>query len=253
MLDGDAVQAIGEYAQSALDAVSRIALIDGVEYSTTPLHDTRHPEPVIEPVRLSTLSGLVAYTRALLSSEQRSPGEPPIFHVESASRVSLVSQPFGRFRQREFYASAKNAAPASAGHLGFAFGKWLGRESFVISLQALFEPTDDLVRVQRVLGTITSESGATTRDDGVTQRVEVKAGLSMVGSADIPNPVVLRPHRTFPEVGQPASPFVLRVREDRNQIDAALFEADGGAWEVDAIARIELWLQGQVPNAIILG
>ena len=45
----------------------------------------------------------------------------------------------------------------------------------------------------------------------------------------VPNPVTLRPFRTFIEVEQPESKFIFRMREGGR---CAIFEADGahGSW-----------------------
>jgi hypothetical protein len=64
----------------------------------------------------------------------------------------------------------------------------------------------------------------------------------------IQNPVWLKPFRTFTEVDQPASPFVVRIREDCGSIDVALFEADGGSWRNDARYLIKEFLNFQINN-----
>ena len=53
----------------------------------------------------------------------------------------------------------------------------------------------------------------------------------------------LTPLRTFYEVEQPTSPFVLRFNEDA---EAALFEGDGGAWQLRAVENIKNWLTAQL-------
>lgn len=55
----------------------------------------------------------------------------------------------------------------------------------------------------------------------------------------MPNPIPLRPYRTFSEVEQPQSPFVFRVKPDgQGEVRMALFEADGKAWEHTSICSI---------------
>ncbi len=59
---------------------------------------------------------------------------------------------------------------------------------------------------------------------------------------------MLAPFRTFSEIAQPESPFVLRMKQ-RNPTpesliaDSALIEADGGAWRPVAIAAIGAYLR----------
>ena len=60
----------------------------------------------------------------------------------------------------------------------------------------------------------------------------LKTGVANLAKAKAPNPVMLRPYRTFAEVEQPASQFVFRI--DKNA-EMALFSADGGKWHLNAI------------------
>lgn len=66
---------------------------------------------------------------------------------------------------------------------------------------------------------------------------------------------MLRPYRTFREVEQPASRFVLRLQSGQGDgmPKAALFEADGGAWRLTAIEAIARWLRtAQMPDALAI-
>ena len=60
-----------------------------------------------------------------------------------------------------------------------------------------------------------------------------------------PDPVLLAPFRTFPEIDQVPSQFIFRMRENRG-VEMALFEADGGAWEMETIQRIKIYLESQI-------
>ena len=74
----------------------------------------------------------------------------------------------------------------------------------------------------------------------MSQRVTAKTGVATVGNANVPNPVALKPFRTFVEVGQPESEFILRLKEGAQ---VGLFQADGGAWELNAMANIAEYLE----------
>ena len=81
----------------------------------------------------------------------------------------------------------------------------------------------------------------------------VAAGITRVAEAPVPNPIKLRPYRTFLEVEQPASLFVFRLRENKEAgIQAALFEADGGMWENLARLKIKDFLHERLADKIIL-
>ena len=80
-------------------------------------------------------------------------------------------------------------------------------------------------------------------DDGVTQTVSSASGVVLVKEEKIPNPVTLAPFRTFSEIEQPESSFVLRVN-DRGRV--GLFEADGGSWRNTAMLRIKEYLDNHL-------
>ena len=63
----------------------------------------------------------------------------------------------------------------------------------------------------------------------------------------VPNPCRLRPIRTFTEVEQPASLFVFRLEQGSNEtVTGALFEADGGAWKLEAMSNIKRYLDEEL-------
>jgi hypothetical protein len=58
----------------------------------------------------------------------------------------------------------------------------------------------------------------------------MRAGVHLKDQEKIQPRVKLAPYRTFPEVKQALSQFVLRARNQGETIELALFEADGGRW-----------------------
>ena len=80
-------------------------------------------------------------------------------------------------------------------------------------------------------------------DDGVSQAATIKTGVASVNDVKVPNPVVLAPFRTFPEISQPESKFIFRMQSGPR---AALFEADGGAWRNEAMMKIKACLEEQL-------
>jgi hypothetical protein len=55
----------------------------------------------------------------------------------------------------------------------------------------------------------------------------------------VPNPIQLKPFRTFPEVDQPEGMFVLRMKTGGL---ATLIVCDGNAWKLEAVKRLREWL-----------
>ena len=61
---------------------------------------------------------------------------------------------------------------------------------------------------------MTDEKSVSTNDNGVTQTVEARQGVALNALAQVKPRVLLRPFRTFLEVEQPESEFLLRVDPD---------------------------------------
>ncbi len=65
-------------------------------------------------------------------------------------------------------------------------------------------------------------SEATSMVDGAAQSVEVKTEIASKAIKMFPNPVILRPYRTFIEVEQPASQFIFSVRSENGKMQCPL-------------------------------
>ena len=75
------------------------------------------------------------------------------------------------------------------------------------------------------------KNSVTSEDNGVTQTVEARKGIALKAREQVKPRVPLCPFRTFLEVEQPESEFLVRMREGG---EIGLFEADGGMWKLDA-------------------
>jgi hypothetical protein len=119
---------------------------------------------------------------------------------------------------------------------GFPFDQWLPVADFIPMAYSTFLETEDLTTILKVVGNIKTENGVHAADDGVTQTVTAKTGIARVeDGVAIKNPVLLRPYRTFLDIEQPKSAFVVRLKDD---LRVKLFEADGGVWRNAAIRKI---------------
>lgn len=131
----------------------------------------------------------------------------------------------------------------------FYFNRFINQEEFCINMQSKFidDTATDRALLLKFAGTVESGTLAEYGDDGVTQKATVKTGIASKGDAIVPNPVKLKPYRTFLEVDQPASEFVFRMKQDKyDGVLCALFEADGGAWKMEATERIKKYLESEL-------
>lgn len=209
----------------------------GNTYSTSDL--TRlDKEEFVDPIQVRSLSGLVDYIKSNFDHEREL-----MVHVASPTTVRVFDS-LNRDNDRRTYISAQAMLPE------IQFERYLNRENFNVMLQACFVDSIYKGTVLKFVSSIIEENSVAQNDDGISQRVTAKTGIATRGEVDVPNPVSLKPFRTFVEVAQPESEFVLRLREGGQ---VGLFEADGGAWELNAMANIKGHLESELEGLIELG
>lgn len=186
-----------------------------------------------KPVEIGTLTGFSGY----IESEVDPDFLDGVIHVISPNEVTLFTKLTDNSMARPVLIRSTYQEPFRM------FGQWMELESFIISLQSQFVKTETSTDLLKLIGNIKDGTVTTRTDDGIGQDVTVKTGITKVEQVTIPNPIHLKPFRTFPEVDQPASPFVFRMKSGRDGLmpQCALFEADGGAWKMTAIQNILAW------------
>ncbi len=205
---------------------------DSNEYNLQELNPRKYA-PILE---LQTLKSLVDY---LKSDNDFIGGHRLVVVVESYQKVSVYDQADIEYGKRPQLVSVKATVPV------IPFSNWRDQEEFNIMLQSMFINDADRNLVLDFASHLKIEKGAEAQDNGVTQTVTVRDGVASLAQAKTPNPVTLRPYRTFNEVEQPASQFVFRVNKSAN---LALFEADGGKWKLDAVKNISDYLKTELAN-----
>lgn len=208
-----------------------VEVYNGEFYSDKPLHRVETYIPKADCVRVRTLTSLLDYIKGHIDRM----AEKMIVAVESPTTVSLYSQ-LDDNRDREYLMVAEAFLPS------FYFNQFMDQESFCIAIQSKFIQNQDRDLLLKFAGTVESGTVAQYGDDGVTQKATIKTGLASKGEAILPNPVRLKPFRTFLEIDQPESDFIFRMREGRG-VECAIYEADGGAWQIEAMQRIKTYLQ----------
>lgn len=214
--------------------------VNGRTFASKQIH-TVAKDIVASGMRCSTLDAVCQYLNANIDSLDYN----MIVHVESPTSVKVYSQLNGD-RNRENVISAEAILPE------FPFGHFLDREDFNIQMQTKFvQEGTDYVSILSYVGTAEHGTIQQYSDDGVSQKAVVKTGLTQKEECLVPNPVTLRPYRTFVEVEQPESLFVFRMADARGDgIQAALFEADGKSWRNAAMKNIQMYLEDQLGNLI---
>ena len=196
-------------------------------------------DPVVpDAYEFFTLDGLIDYIRE--NTEGLIPDDPDkrlILQVVDHKHVRLMSHPSENHKKRHVIAECTAHTPR------IVFDSYLDTERFNTMLLSNFIETDSRETLFKVVSAMTKEQSCNTTDDGVSQVITVKQGVSMAANVTFKNPVPLKPIRTFAEVDQPESNFTLRVNDSA---DVALFEADGGVWMNTAVALIRDYLNNNL-------
>lgn len=152
-------------------------------------------------------------------------------------------QPEARFFRQVYYEARATDVP------GFTEG-YREQEKAIIELRSKFVPSEGTEYLLDLLSRISKESNVASNDNGVSQTVEARQGISLKATVQIKPRVPLRPFRTFQEVEQPESEFLLRLNEAG---DVGLFEADGGMWKLRARETVKAFLENALEAEIAAG
>jgi hypothetical protein len=226
-----------------------------LEYTDKPLSLILAPQD--DSVVVTTLSGLSDLIKADVGQAASIPSRL-VLHIDTPTSVRLLERDPDKWGRRQIVASAvfpKSITP-------FRFGAWHDPENFIIGVQSGFQSffvdatagqmASDLDYVLKVASNITAESSTINADDGISQNVTLQKGIALKDAATLKGRVKLAPYRTFTEIAQVVSDFVFRVRTDGDDATLALFEADGGRWQLEAAKAIADWLTEKTTGIPIL-
>jgi len=195
-------------------------------------------ESTAETLKVRNLSGIIDYLTNDFDKKL-----PVLIHVESPTQVNVLTG-FNRDLNRSGLVVATALLP------DIQFGRYYDIESFNILLQSCFVETDTRGHLLKIVGNVRDENVTSYGDDGTSQQVTAKTGVATVEQVKLPNPVWLKPFRTFVEIEQPETAFVFRMKDGPS---AALFEADGGAWKIIAIREIKQYLTESLSKRVEAG
>lgn len=232
------------------DFPAEIVTFDGKAYirNGSNLFPLKLEEP--DTIKVTTLTGLVDYLKTNVDKHDLA---GLLCHIENPTTVTILSNLRGDHSQRFSFIQAKADLPS------MMFGSFVDSERFNVWVQSCFtenspeegqelKPTAKAL-ILKFVGNVQCDAVQTVGDDGVSQRIQVKTGVANVENVVLPNPVELRPYRTFVEVEQPASKFVFRAKEGPH---FALFEADGGTWKREAMRNIKRFMEFEVEGLNII-
>lgn len=122
-------------------------------------------------------------------------------------------------------------------------------EEMQIALRTRFQETADMPYIQKLLSDISTGAKITFNDNGIATTVVTKKGIDLQANEAIKPIIGLRPYRTFQEIDQPESVFLIRI----NERGISFIEADGGMWKLKARETIKAFLEDKLANEINAG
>lgn len=225
----DAINRILDLANVG-ERICHITDSTGVEqsYADKELHPIRpHRLPTQKQIIVTTLTGVTDW---LLSEDGKEAREKCIVHVHDHKKVTVYSSPDSYYRERHQFIEATSLNDE------FDFGRFMSVEDFVINASCKFVMDDALKNVIKVVSSLRATDVIQVEDDGISQKLTATRELNRIGEVKLEPFQILRPFRTFREIEQPESRFLLRIKRNGDELPrVALFNADNAEWKLVAM------------------
>ena len=217
---------------------NKIYEIEGRNYSDNDLVLVEAPRYAPSTI---TVNGISSITE-LIKTEIEKLNAPLFVEVEAYNKIGVYSTYDDRMKRQHVYEAVSDVPR-------FEFG-WKEHNAAMISFRSQFIQNEGVDYILDLLAKITNDNSVSTEDNGLSQQVEVRQGIALKAKQTVKPIIKLTPYRTFLEIEQPESEFLLRLDEDGR---IGLFEADGGMWKLEAKKRIALELNCRLEELITAG
>lgn len=184
-----------------------------------------------DEITLSSLDALVKFVKTEAIENHKS----VYITIPDHKTVQCFTHPSKELRMtREYlYRAVATDVPGWGEKVSLPF------EEALIALRTRFQPATDTEYALRLLSNITTGGKVTYNDNGVATSVVTKKGIDLQSNEAIKPIIKLRPYRTFQEVSQPESQFLIRI----NERNITFIEADGGMWKLEARNTVKKYLE----------
>lgn len=246
----DAINTLAELGKKAaepkkVDIKGRSFMVTGG--SCTEIESLELPKP--EKVNTRSLNALVVLIKSEVDSQTENP--PLYVSCNTYSGVEVFTTPNPEdelHRWQPYHATASDLPPLVED------ARWSFDEA-MIKLRSMFQRVpegekNDVDYILDLLSHMSFDQSVKSDDNGITQTVQVRKGVSFVENKAVRPIVTLAPYRTFQEVEQPESEFVFRVYDDRS---ISLTAADGGMWKLAARDAVKHYLEIALCDEITAG
>lgn len=246
----DAISTLAELGKKAaepkkVDINGRSFMVTGG--SCTEIEPLELPKP--EKVNTRSLNALVVLIKSEVDSQTENP--PLYVSCNTYGGVEVFTTPNPEddlHRWQPYHATASDLPPLVEDV------RWSFNEA-MIKLRSMFQRApegekNDVDYILDLLSHMSIDQSVKSDDNGITQTVQVRKGVSFVENKAVRPIVTLAPYRTFQEVEQPESEFVFRVYDDRS---ISLTAADGGMWKLAARDAVKHYLETALCDEIAAG
>lgn len=218
--------------------------VEGATFNTDSRGNISQIRPeldLIKNIHLSSLDALVAFVKT-----EAVPAHGNVYiTIPDHKTAKCFTHPYENLRNNRQYLYTADATDVP----GWSDKVALPFEEALIALRTRFQATPDTEYALKLLSDITTGSKVTYNDNGIATSVVTKRGIDLQSNASIRPIISLRPYRTFQEVEQPASQFLIRI----NERNITFIEADGGMWKLAARNTVKQYLEEALASEIESG
>lgn len=221
-----------------------ITEVSGSTFRITSDGDVKEILPTIfhpDTLPLNSLDALIKMVKTEASEQDA----PLYITIPDHMTVRCFGQPDAaeRYHRQVYYEANSTDVP------GWAEKNTLGFEEAQIALRTRFQETPDTLYAMKLVSDISLGAKVIYNDNGIATTITTQKGVALQTNEQIRPLVKLRPYRTFQEVEQPESIFLIRV-SDRG---ISFIEADGGMWKLAARETIKTFLEERLAQEVTEG
>ena len=215
----------------------QIRVVEGATFAITADGVAKEILPTIfhlDPLPLNSLDAMVKLVR----TEASNMDTPLYITIPDHMTVRCFGQPdvAARYFRQVYYEAMATDVP------GWSEKVTLGFEEAQIALRTRFQETQDTLYAMKLVSDISLGAKVIFNDNGIATTITTQKGVALQTNEQIRPLVKLRPYRTFQEVEQPESIFLIRISER----GIAFIEADGGMWKLKAREVVKAHLEDKL-------
>lgn len=210
-----------------------LSVVEGRTFCLTS-NEANEVRPTLDSADCIVLNSLDSLVKMVKTEALNLYHAPIYITIPTHTKVICFAQPDAEKRcmRQQFYEAKATDVPGWDANMQLKF------EEAMIAVRTRFQDTNDSAYTLKLLSDITTGSKITYSDNGIATSVVTKTGVALQTNEAIRPIVTLKPYRTFQEVEQPASQFLIRIT-DRG---INFVEADGGMWKLAARDTIKKYL-----------